>query len=670
MTPTESDIRDRMARLAALIREYDLRYHGEDRPAVSDAEYDALVQELARLEAQYPEWVDPDSPTRRVGSRPAGGLPTVRFADPVLSLTNVRSTEELQDFHQRMVEAVGEPVSYVGELKIDGLSVVLNYTRGRLTRAATRGDGLEGEDVTANVRTIAAVPETLSEAVTVEIRGEVYLAKSTFVALNAERAASGQPLLANPRNAAAGSLRQLDPEVTRARRLSAFFYEIRRADSMPATQADTLTTLAAWGLPVEPHWEVCVGLDGLTRFIARWETRRHDLDYETDGLVLKLNDLAAARALGHTQKAPRAQVAYKYPAEIAVTRVQSISLSVGRTGAITPTADLEPVRLQGTTVTRASLHNANIVQILDVRIGDTVEVRKAGEVIPEVVRVLTELRTGREEPFRFPTHCPECGTPLVRDTDEAVWRCPNQWGCPAQRREALLHFGSRAAMDIGGLGEKTVDLLLAADLVHEPADLYRLDLATLTALPRFAETSARNLLRQIDDSRRRPLSRLIYALNIRHVGEKAAQSLARHFGRLDRLMAADEGELAEIPGVGPVLAASVSGFFRDPEQRARVERLVQAGVTVEEPADVVAAAGPFAGETVVITGTLERMSRSAAEELVRQLGGKVTGSVSTRTTLVVAGASPGSKLQRARELGVPVIDEEEFWRRAANGAKS
>ena len=664
----EAEVRERMRRLADLIRDYDRRYYIQDNPAVSDAEYDALVQELMQLEAAYPALAAPDSPTRRVGGRPAGDLKTVVFDEPVLSLANVRSEEELKEFHQRMVEAVGGEPDYVAELKIDGLSVVIDYRDGRLWRAATRGDGLQGEDVTANVHVIDAIPAVLTEPVTVEIRGEIYLPKSGFATLNARRLAAGEALFANPRNAAAGSLRQLDPEVTRGRGLQAFFYEIRHQNPLPATQAQTLETLRRWGLPVEEHWALCHGFADLVAFIGVWESRRHDLDFETDGLVLKLNNLEMTRALGHTQKSPRAQVAFKYPAEIAVTRVLGIALSVGRTGAVTPTADLEPVRLKGTTVTRASLHNANIIQALDVRVGDSVEVRKAGEVIPEVVRVLTELRTGREVPFQFPRECPECGTPLVRDAEEATWRCPNQWGCPAQRRESLIHFGSRGAMDIGGLGEKTVDALLAAGLVQEPADLYRLDGDTLAALPRFGDIAARNLLTAIAESRRRPLSRLIFALNIRHVGEKAALSLARRFGRLEALMNAPEEELAEIPGVGPVLAQSVAEFFRDPTQRARVQHLVEAGVNQEEPRT--GADGPLTGQTIVITGTLERMSRQAAEQLVVTLGGRVASTVSSRTTLLVAGSAPGSKLARAQELGVPVIDEEEFWRRTANGAKS
>ena len=663
------DVRQRMARLTELVRDLGRRYHEEDRPAVPDEEYDALVAELQRLEAQHPQWSDSESPTTLVGGRKAPGLAAVHFERPVLSLNNVRSFEELAEFDGRMRQAVGVEPAYVGELKIDGLSVIVTYEGGRLVRAATRGDGATGEDVTENVRTIEDVPEQLREAVNIEVRGEIYLRRSTFARLNAEREEKGELLLANPRNAAAGSLRQLDPAITRARSLSAFFYEIRAADALPLTQAGALERLRGLGLPVEPHWTVCQGLPALTDFVNNWETARHELDYVTDGLVVKLNDLEATRRMGSTQKAPRAQVAYKYAAEVGVTRVVGISLSVGRTGSVTPTADLEPVLLQGTTVTRASLHNADILASLDVRVGDTVEVRKAGEVIPEVVRVLPELRTGGEVRFRYPTVCPECGSVLAREPDEVAWRCPNRFGCPAQRREALIHFGSRGAMDIEGLGEKTVDALLEAGRVKSPADLYRLRVEDLRGLPRFGPVLAENLVRAIESSHERPLSRLLTALNIRYVGEKAAVVLARHFENLGRLREASVEELAEVPGIGPVVAESVHRFFGTAEERELVNALAAAGVNMVEPL-VGEVSGPFSGDTVVITGKLFSISRSEAEALVQSLGGRVASSVSTRTTLVVAGEDAGSKLARARELGVAIIDEEEFRRRAANGRMS
>jgi DNA ligase (NAD+) len=664
-----ADPRERMARLTAMVRDYARRYHEEDRPLVSDEEYDALVAELQRLETEHPEWADPDSPTRRVGGRPQAGLVPVRFERPVLSLNNVRSLDELEEFDARMRQALGVDPAYVGELKIDGLSVIVTYEQGALRRAATRGDGTTGEDVTENVRAILDVPHALREPVDLEIRGEVYLRKSAFLHLNQGRQERGEPLFANPRNAAAGSLRQLDPRVTRERGLSAFFYEIRRAERLPCSQQETLEHLVALGLPVETHWTYCPDLAALKTFVHAWETARHDLDYVTDGLVVKLNDLEAARRLGFTQKAPRAQVAYKYAAEVGVTRVVGISLSVGRTGTVTPTADLEPVRLQGTTVTRASLHNADILAALDVRVGDTVEVRKAGEVIPEVVRVLSELRTGGEKRFQYPTTCPECGTRLVRDPEEVAWRCPNRFSCPAQRREALIHFGSRGAMDIEGLGEKTVDAMLEAGLVRTPADLYRLRAGDLKDLPRFGPVMAENLVAAIADSRQQPLSRLLAALNIRYVGEKAAQVLARHFETLEKVRSASQEELAEVGGIGPVVAESVAHFFETAEERALVDDLVAVGITTTEPRPA-GTSGVFVGETVVITGKLRRFTREEAESLVESLGGRVTSSVSSRTTFLVAGEDAGSKLKRARELGVTILDEEEFWRRAANGRMS
>ena len=654
----------RMRQLEALIRHHDRLYYIEDAPEISDAEYDALVQELRALEAAHPEWASPDSPLRRPGGAPRADLAPVRFSRPVLSLNNVYSVAELEEFWQKMAEAVGGPPAFVGELKIDGLSVVIQYRAGELVQAATRGDGQTGEDVTENVRTIRVIPARLKTPETWEVRGEVYLPRSQWARLNAERAAAGETPLANPRNAAAGSLRQLDPAVTRERGLAAFFYEIREAETLPRTQAEALARLAEAGLPVEPHWQRLVDLDAARAFVAHWQTARDDLDYDTDGLVFKLDDLEAARRIGETAKAPRHQVAYKFPAERAVSTVRAIRLSVGRTGAVTPTAELDPVRLAGTTVSRASLHNANILEKLGVRVGDRVEVQKAGEIIPEVVRVLKEARTGAEVPFVYPDRCPECGTPLEVEGPTGLRYCPASLTCPAQRREALIHFGSRAAMDITGLGEKTVDLLLEAGLVHDPADLYTLDAATLERLPRFGPVAAQNLVRAIDASRRRPLSRLLVGLNIRHVGERAAKALAEHFGSLDRIRAASVEELAAVEGIGPVLADSVYRFFRHPAQAALIERLAQAGLTLTEG---VAAAPegprPLAGQTVVVTGTLRRMSRQAVEALIARWGGRAVDSVSRRTSFVLVGENPGSKLQRAEALGVPIWTEDEFWAR-------
>lgn len=660
--------RARMRFLEEQIRAHNHAYYDQDHALIPDAAYDSLVEELKRLEALHPKWVSADSPIRRVGGRVREDLPPVRFSAPVLSLANVRTVDELREFHRRIQGADSKDPEYVAELKIDGLSVILRYEAGRLVLGATRGDGTTGEDVTANVREIMGIPQHLTRAEWLEVRGEVYLSRSRWQAMNRDRLASGVSPLANPRNAAAGSLRQLDPSVTRARGLNAFFYEIRQAERLPTTQVETLTRLKNLGFPVEPHWRHCHGFSELKAFVQEWETLRHQLDYDTDGLVIKLNDLNLAREMGATLKAPRASVAYKYPAEVGLTRILAIRMSVGRTGVVTPTAELAPVRLAGTTVTRASLHNANILQALDARVGDVVEVRKAGEVIPEVVRVIAEERGGQEKPFSYPEICPECQTPLVRDEEGVQWRCPAALTCPAQRREALIHFGSRAAMDITGLGEKTVDLLVDHDLIDDPADLYRLTEDQLAVLPRFGPVAAKNLVSAIQKSREQPLSHLLVALNIRHVGEKAAKVLASHFGTLDHLAESPLDVLEDVGNVGPVIARSLYRFFHDPVQHALIEKFRAAGLNFREPnADkVTKSAGALAGQTVVVTGTLSRVSRREVETLIEQWGGKTAGNVSSRTSVVVAGLNAGSKLERARALGIPIWTEEEFWARMEN----
>lgn len=661
-TPATAD-RQRFDALTEAVRRHQTAYYELDAPSIPDAEYDRLVAELEELARRHPEWVSTDAPIVHVGGSVRSDLAPVHFAVPVLSLNNVRSRDELAQFITR----INEPGPYVVELKIDGLSVVLQYRRGRLTLAATRGTGDTGEDVTANVRQIRDVPAELPEPIDLEVRGEVYLSRSRFLELNRERAARGESLLANPRNAAAGSLRQLDPNVTAERQLSAFCYEIRAAPVLPATQHAALERLAALGFPVEPNWRRCDSLDEIWQYVSYWEQRRAQLDYDTDGLVVKLDDLERSRSLGATQKAPRAQVAFKYPPDEDVTVVTGIRLTVGRTGAVTPTAELAPVRLGGTTVTRASLHNASFLERLDVRVGDHVVVRKAGEIIPEIVSVLVEARQGNEPVFRYPTTCPECGTLLVREPDDVEVRCPATLTCPAQRREGLIHYGSRGALDIAGLGEKTVDLLLSEHLVDSPADLYALEADRLQALPRLGPVAAANLVRAIQASRGLPLSRLLVALGIRHVGERVAEALAEQFGSLDALMAASADEVAQVPGVGPVIAQSVAAFFQAPRNRALVAALREAGVNFLEPPREPKAAGPWSGEVVVITGVLAASDRKTAQAAVEQAGGRVQDAVTRATTLVVAGDRAGSKLARARQLGIPVIDEQEFWARMTNG---
>ncbi|MCY0885588.1 MAG: NAD-dependent DNA ligase LigA [Firmicutes bacterium] len=655
----------RMRELYDLIRHHDRLYYVEQAPEITDEEYDALVEELKGWEARYPELVPPDSPTRRPGGERAPEFGPVTFEDPVLSLANVHDFDELRDFDRRLGELLPDrPRSYVGELKIDGLSIVITYHEGRLVRAATRGDGWVGEDVTANVRAIAAIPGTLTAPVDLEVRGEIYLPRERFARLNRTREAEGFYPFANPRNAASGSLRQLDPRITASRGLEGFFYQIRAwrgSDPAPATQAEALVRLHELGLPVEPHWRECPDVEAMIAYVEAWQEARHQLAFDTDGLVFKLNDLAAQAQAGATAKAPRWAVAYKFPPEEALTRIRAITITVGRTGVLTPAAEFDPVHLAGTTVSRASLHNEDFIRDHDIRVGDWVYVRKAGEIIPEVVRVDRERRPPGTEPFLFPHTCPACGSPAVRLPGEAAWRCLNL-SCPAQVREGLIHFGSRDAMDIDGLGEKTVDLLLEQGLVHDPADLYTLTVDQLTPLPRFGPVAAANLVRAIDASRHRSLARFIYALGIRYVGEKVAAVLAQHFGTLDRLMAAGVEEMQAVPDVGERIATSVADFFADERNRALIARLRALGVEPEAERAAPPAAGPLQGQVVVVTGRLS-VSRREVEARLAAAGAAVTGSVSRRTTLVVAGEDPGSKLDRARELGVPVIDEAELWRR-------
>lgn len=656
--------RERLEELRRLIRHYDYCYYVLDRPEISDAEYDALYRELVALEERHPEAFDPNSPTQRVGGQPVEGFRPVPHGRPLLSLQNAVNPAELREFDRRVRAALpGETVRYGVEPKIDGLSVALRYEDGRFVLGATRGDGEVGEDVTANLRTVRDLPLVLrgNPPGRLEVRGEVYLPWEAFHALNAERAAKGEPTFANPRNAAAGSLRQLDPRVTAGRGLRLFAYEIRVGAEGIRSQHEALLRLREWGFAVNVS-QVLPDVEGVLAYIEAWEKERDRLPYATDGLVVKVDDLDQQERLGATAKAPRWAVAYKFPAEQAVTRVKDIVVQVGRTGVLTPTAVLEPVRLAGSTVSRATLHNEDILRALDVRIGDTVVVQKAGEVIPEVVRVVHERRVGTEREFRFPDRCPECGGPVVRRPGEAAHRCENP-ACPARAREALLHYVSRAAMDIQGLGPQILSGLLAAGLVRDPADLYRLRREDLAGLPRLGEKSADNLIQAIAASRERPLARLIFALGIRHVGERAARTLAEHYRDLDALARAGEEELTALPDIGPRIAQSVVEWFRDPDHQDLVRRLREAGVRTREEAAGPAPSGPLSGLEVVFTGTLPHLTRAQAAELARQAGASVAETVTRRTGLVVAGEKAGSKLERARSLGIPVVDEAEFLRR-------
>lgn len=662
---TSQQAKDRIDRLRKDIREYNRQYYEADQPTISDAEYDQLIGELRKLEETFPEWRDPNSPTEVVGGAPSPDFRVVRFDPPVLSLNNMHNLEELAEFDRRIRQLTGqELVDYTCELKIDGLSIVVDYEKGQLIRAATRGDGETGEDVTANVLRIRAIPATLNGLVSGQFRGEVFLSHEDFEALNRKRELEGGPLFANPRNAAAGSLRQLDPEVTASRHLSAYFYQIRRliGEAPIMTQSQALQKMASWGLPVEPHWVLCHSLSEIEHFIRDWQARRIDLDFDIDGLVVKVDAVSSQQLAGTTQKAPRWAMAYKFPPEEQLSQVKDIVITVGRTGALTPTAELHPVRLAGTVVSRASLHNADILQERDVRVGDFVYVRKAGEIIPEVVRVEYSLRPPDAVPFTFPDHCPVCGAEARRLPGESAWRCMGGLKCPAQLRESLIHFASRNAMDIEGLGEKTVDLLLDKEMISTVADIYRLTANTLRILPRFGELSSENLLRAIENSKTRPLSRLLYGLGIRFVGQKVSEVLARRFGSMDRLQTANREELMLIEEVGERIAESVVDFFSEPGNVQVIEQLERLGLNMREPlAESPIGARPLAGKTIVLTGTFSRLTRKEAESLIKQAGGKVTASVSSKTDLVVYGENPGSKLDRARKLQVSAEPEEKFF---------
>ncbi|MEW6047215.1 MAG: NAD-dependent DNA ligase LigA [Bacillota bacterium] len=658
----------RAEELRSLIDYHNYRYYVLDAPEISDAEYDALMRELLELEQKHPELVTPDSPTQRIGGAPLPEFGTVRHRTPMLSLDNAYSIEELKAWEARLRRMLpGEPVCYVAELKIDGLAISLEYEHGRFVRGATRGDGTTGEDVTQNLRTIKSIPLKLrtDRPVTLDVRGEVYMIKSEFEHLNEERAARGEPLFANPRNAAAGSVRQLDPRVTASRPLNIFCYAIGTLEGIeaPPTHWERLQLLRDLGLRVNPHVRRCESLDEVLEYIGHWAERRHQLDYETDGIVVKVDSIDQQQRLGFTAKSPRWAIAYKYPAEQAITRVRGIEINVGRTGALTPVAVLDPVRLGGTTVSRAGLHNEDIIRKLDVRIGDWVKVQKAGEIIPEVVEVIRERRVGDEKPFSMPEACPVCGARVVRPEGEAIWRCINRQ-CRAQLVEGLIHYASRDAMDIEGVGPALVTQLVEKGLVKSPADLYRLTAPQLAELERMGPKSAQNVVNAIQESKGRGLARLLYALGIRHVGEGTARDLARHFGDIDAVAKASLEELMQVPDVGGVVARSIREFFDEPANLRLVDELRQLGVVTAEGrvASQPPPSSPFAGKRVVVTGTLSRYSRREAEELLSSLGAQVSGSVSSKTDFLVVGESPGSKLDKARELGVPVLDEPTFYR--------
>jgi len=661
MSPAE-----RIEKLRSEIRRHEELYYVHDTPEITDAAFDALMRELQALEAQHPELLTSDSPTQRVGGRPAEGFATVQHVVPMLSLDNAYDEEELREFDERVRRGLDRagPVAYVVELKIDGLSIALTYENGTLVRGATRGDGVRGEDVTFNVRTIRAIPLRLSNGPPgrIEVRGEVYYPRSVFERINKERQELGEPLFQNPRNAAAGTMRNLDPSLVAKRALSAWTYQLVLAQGqpVPATHTDLLTMLAKWSLPVEPHWKRCEGIDAVWAFCEEWRERRVSLPFETDGVVVKVDRVALRDQLGYTSKFPRWAVALKFPAQQVETLLREIRVNIGRTGAATPYAVLDPVLVAGSTISMATLHNPDDVARKDIREGDTVIIEKAGDVIPRVVGPVIGKRPAQSQPWEMPATCPVCGSQLHKPPDEAVWRCENS-SCPAKLKRSIEHFVSRYAMDIEGMGESLIDQLVEKGLVRDVADLYHLTAETLENLERMGKKSSAKLVKQIEHSKTRDLWRLLNGLGIRHVGERGAQILADDFSSLSALRDASLEELQEAKDVGPVMAEAVRNWFDQPSNQALIERLTAAGLKVDQPRKaVVIGPQPLAGKSFVITGTLAEMSRDQAKHAIEALGGKVTGSVSKKTDYVVVGEEAGSKLDKARELGVETLDEAAF----------
>ncbi len=659
------EARQRLRQLRDEIRRHDYHYYVLDEPLVPDALYDRLLRELEALEAAYPQLISPDSPSQRVGGKVADGFAEVRHDPAMLSLANAFDDDEVRDFDRRLRERLGEnAVAYTVEPKLDGLAISLRYVDGRLVQAATRGDGVSGEDVTANVRTIATVPlRLLGENIPslLVVRGEIYMSYQGFSELNERQREAGEKPFANPRNAAAGSLRQLDPAITAGRPLAIYCYGVGACDGeLPDSHFALLQRLRGWGLRVSGLIERVDDIDACLRYYQQMAHRRESLDFAIDGVVYKVDDRRWQQRLGNVARAPRWAIAHKFPAEEEVTTLLAIRLQVGRTGAVTPVAELEPVTVAGVVVSRATLHNEDEIRRKDIRVGDTVVIRRAGDVIPEVVAVLPERRPAQAQPFVMPTHCPVCQARIVRQPDEAVARCSAGLACPAQLQASIRHFVGRKAMDIEGLGDKHIDQLVSRGLVTSIADIYRLSREDWLSLDRFGERSTERLLRAIERSKATTLPRFVFALGIRGVGEATAMALAGHFRSLDALMAADDETLQRVPDVGPVVAASLRSFFQESANRRVIQDLLDAGVhwpAPPPPTDASPSAGILAGKVFVLTGTLASMTREEAKERLQALGAKVTGSVSSRTDYLLAGEDAGSKLQKARQLGVAVIDE-------------
>lgn len=660
-------VANEIAKLRKQLHYHNYRYYVLDSPEIDDAEFDILMNQLKKLETEYPEFITADSPTQRVGGMPAVGFERVSHITPMRSLGNAFSAEELRAFHNKVQNGLenNKQIEYVVELKIDGLAINLTYENGVLLSGVTRGDGQQGENVTTNIRTIKSIPLVLhSEIVPIpsllEVRGEVYMPRREFQRLNADREQAGEALMANPRNAAAGSLRQLDPKVTAERSLDAFLYGTGVHEGLELTEhAQMLTCLGNLGFKTNPQYKIFDNIEDVIEYCQGFAEKRHELPYDIDGMVIKVNDLASQQALGYTAKDPRWAIAYKFPAEQAITVVEDIFVGLGRTGVLTPTAILQPVRVAGSTISRATLHNQDFIEEKDIRIGDTVIIHKAGEVIPEVVSVLVEKRTGAEKVFVMPEKCPECEGQVVRQEGESAHKCTNPH-CPALFREGLIHFVSRDAMNIDGLGPAVLSALVEASLVKDIADLYQLTLEQVLTVPRMGEKSAQNLLSAIEASKQAGLSRLLFGLGIRHVGVKAAGIVARHFASLEAVKQASAEDLVELGEIGTKIAESIVAYFAIEDNLVLVARLHNAGVKMTEEKQIIEENQLFVGKTFVLTGTLATMSRNQAAEIIQNLGGKVSGSVSKKTSYVVAGAEAGSKLDKAQQLGVEVLDEEQF----------
>lgn len=674
---TENIAKDEIAKKIADLRDK-LNYHSylyyvKDAPEISDAEYDALFRELQRLEEENPELITPNSPTQRVGAPPSSKFEQVMHKYPLYSLDNANSGEELMEWYHRLRKTFPEPqpIEFVCELKIDGLAITLSYENGRFVRGATRGDGVVGEDITVNLRTINSIPLELFPPRIgnikghvpeyLEARGEVFMPIASFEKLNEKRREAGEPEFANPRNAGAGSVRQLDSRITRERDLDIFVYAgIIEGNSTPSTHWDTIQLLQTLGFKTNPVSKLCKNIQEVIDYCNLWYEKRFELGYATDGIVVKVNDIAKQQELGCTARSPRWAIAYKFPPEEALTTLQDIEISVGRTGAVTPIAHLEPVRLAGTVVKRASLHNADEIKRLDVRIGDKVWVKKAAEIIPKVIGVDMKKRDPNSVPFEYPQVCPVCTTPLERKEDEVIYFCPNFAGCPAQIRGRIEHWASREAMDINWIGESMVRQLTDNGLIHDPADLYALTKEDVLKLDRMADKSAENIINAIAESKTRPFNRLINALGIKFVGKETADLLSRHFSSIDELKAAGYEDLSAIEGIGEKVAESIVNFFKNPDIIGMLEKLQKYGVKLYGEKQEVAGEQPLAGKTFVLTGALQSMTRIAASDIIVELGGKTGSSVSKNTDYVVAGEEPGSKLDKARKLNVTILNEEEF----------